>query len=287
MWPFFSRIINFNFNLFHLMKQSFLLLITLHLTCIVHAQYIYSFIGNGNWTTISNWRNNNIPPAKLPDGSTIDISPAIGDSCVLNIFQTIADGAILNIKTGAKFIILGDLKILKDSVFTDVRDGNMYPYRHIGTQVWMTKNLNYDTVNAFCYDKISGNCDVYGRLYNWYAALKVAPPGWHLPSDSEWTVLTTFLGGLDEAGGAMKSRTGWNAPNTNANNSSGFSGLPAGIWSSPGFFEFLGTNTYWWSSTELDTMFAWRRSLNYYFAPAYTGTRQKIDKLSVRCIRDY
>lgn len=269
------------------MKKLFLIIIILHISFIIQAQSIYTFSGNGNWTTLSNWRNNNIPPSTLPGGSTINISPATGDSCILDFPQTIASGANLNISMGAKFIILGNLKVLNDSIYTDLRDGNSYPYRHIGNQVWMTKNLNYDTLNSLCYDNSTSNCEIYGRLYNWNAALTVAPPGWHLPSDSEWTVLTTFLGGLDEAGGAMKNTTGWNPPNTNANNISGFSGLPAGVWTDPGFFEYLGTNTYWWSATELDETFAWRRSLNYNFAPVYRGTRQKIDKLSVRCIRDF
>lgn len=254
---------------------------------ILLSQTTYTFIGNGNWEISSNWNANLIPPSFLPDGSTININPAIGDSCVLNSLQIISIGAFFNVVSGANLIVKGNLNIrgsslALDSTFTDIRDGQVYTYRHIGTQVWMTKNLNYDTTGSWCYGNNATNCNTYGRLYNWNTALTVAPAGWHLPSDEEWTILTSFLGG---DGGAMKSVTGWNSPNTGATNNSGFSGLPGGV-NDEGFFDFIGTNGYWWSSTELDTMYAWRLALNYYFAATYRGTRLKTNGLSVRCVRN-
>lgn len=65
-----------------------------------------------------------------------------------------------------------------------------YVYDYQGTDVITTKN--------------NTNFPTYGVLYNWPAAMAVCPPGWHLPSDDEWTALTTYLGGEDVAGGKLK-----------------------------------------------------------------------------------
>src|ERR1700750_2369551 len=96
----------------------------------------------------------------------------------------------------------------------------------IGTQVWMEKNLDVTryrngdkipqvkdfaqwaklTTGAGCwYNNDSATGAVYGRLYNWYAindSRGLAPEGWHVPSDSEWYVVSDFLG--KGAGGKMK-----------------------------------------------------------------------------------
>ena len=124
----------------------------------------------------------------------------------------------------------------------------------IGNQVWMTKNLDVDKFRngdpiphaktneewvsysnageaAWCYyDDDPANGEKYGKLYNWYAVSDprgLAPEGWHVPSDKEWTVLTDYLGGEEKAGARMKSKNGWH-DNGNGTNSSGFSGLPGG-----------------------------------------------------------
>lgn len=115
-----------------------------------------------------------------------------------------------------------------DSTFSDSRDGQVYTFRHIGTQVWMTKNLNYTAAGSRCYDDNGANCAVYGRLYNWNTAITVAPPGWHLPSMAEWQTLINYCGGQTMAGGAMKARGAWYGGDLTATNSSCFSGLPGG-----------------------------------------------------------
>ena len=96
----------------------------------------------------------------------------------------------------------------------------------------------------------------------------ICPAGWHLPTDAEWTILTTFLGGESIAGGKMKTTgtieagTGlWYAPNTGATNESGFSALPGGCRYDDGGFYYWVTTQYFWSSTEYDTSSAWYRDL--------------------------
>jgi uncharacterized protein (TIGR02145 family) len=143
----------------------------------------------------------------------------------------------------------------------------------IGTQTWMTKNLDVATFRngdvipqaktdeewqaagenkspAWCYyDNDPKNGTKYGKLYNWYAvndARGLAPTGFHIPSPQEWHVLSTFLGGYDVVDKKMKSNSGW--LNSNGTNSSGFSGLPGGCRYYDGYFDNVGMGGYWWSS---------------------------------------
>jgi uncharacterized protein (TIGR02145 family) len=161
---------------------------------------------------------------------------------------------------------------------------------------------------AWCYyTKDDGTTDggTYGKLYNWYAVMGItteenatpteaqiearkqfAPAGWHVPSDAEWTTLTTFLG--DNAGGKMKEigDTHWGGSNTAATNSSGFTALPGGTRVPNGLFYEIGYNGYWWSSTESDTTNAWYRYLNYNNGFVNRTNNYKTFGFSVRCLRD-
>jgi len=191
---------------------------------------------------------------------------------------------------------------------TDI-DGNEYATIQIGTQVWMAENLrtskycNGDpipnaadntqwsnlTTGAWAhYDNDSQYEELYGKLYNWYAAAdtrNICPCGWHVPTDAEWTVLSDYLGGEDVAGTKMKTTIGWNE-NGNGTNESGFSGLPGGVRGFSGTFYDVGDFGYWWSSLENTTGDAWYRVLGYF---ADDLARDKIfmsNGFSVRCLRD-
>src|ERR1035437_10503103 len=169
------------------------------------------------------------------------------------------------------------------------KDGNSYNTVHIGSQVWMSANLNVshfrngdiipeaegadewkkagiDRRPAWCY---YGNNPVNGRtykkLYNWYAVNDprgLAPYGWHVPSTLEWTALSDYLGGERVAGDKMKSTSGWES-NGNGTNVSGFAGLPGGDRNVNGTFDDVGSGGYWWSSTKGGTRGAWDRNLVY------------------------
>jgi uncharacterized protein (TIGR02145 family) len=192
----------------------------------------------------------------------------------------------------------------------------------IGTQVWTTKNLDVATYSdgtvipqvtdptawenlttgAWCYyNNDSGTGTTYGKLYNWYAVAgihdtdpntpnkKLAPTGYHVPTDSEWSTLRTYLGGESVAGGMMKATgtTLWTSPNTAATNSSGFTGLPGGYRFNFGSFSSIGKFGYWWSSSESSAANAWYRDLGYLngYALRYFGLG-KTNGFSVRCLRD-
>ena len=192
-------------------------------------------------------------------------------------------------------------------------DGNIYRTIKIGNQWWMAENLkvthyrNGDpipnvtvsstwtslTTGAYCYyDNNSSNLDIYGCLYNWYAVNDnriIAPEGWHVPSDSEWTRLSEFLGGEMVAGGRMKETgtTYWKSPNTGATNESGFSALPGGARGDNGEFDAITEQGIWWSSTEHDNEYIIHKNLFYDSEDLGDGYWKKESGFSVRCIRDY
>ena len=182
----------------------------------------------------------------------------------------------------------------------------------IGNQIWMSKNLDVSTyrngeqipqakdaaqwkyastnkIPAWCYYEFNErNGKAYGKLYNWFAVSDsrgLAPNGYHIPSDAEWTILTDFLGGSDIAGKKMKSKDGW-SDNGNGDNSSGFNGLPGGFCYINGDFSSVAEDGDFWSSSEYDTYDAWGRNLYYNRSRVVRGSSGKYGGLSVRCLRD-
>jgi len=175
-----------------------------------------------------------------------------------------------------------------DSTFTDPRDGQVYMYKHIGSQVWMIQNMNYVTpAGSWCYENAPTSCNAYGRLYDWNTAPAAAPPGWHVPTDGEWQTLIDYLGGNSSAGGSMKSTSlAWQQPNVGATNSSGFSGLPAGYFiSSSGSFVNIGSYCFWWTSSPENGQGVYRGlySIGAYIARSATT---RAWGMSVRCVRN-
>jgi len=188
-------------------------------------------------------------------------------------------------------------------------DGNVYHTIAIGTQLWMVENLkvthyqngnpipnitdNYQWGNlmtgAYCsYNNDINNVNVYGLLYNWYAATdirNICPKGWHVPSDTDWVTLENYLGGNLVAGNKMK-ETGtlhWISPNASATNVSGFTGLPGGFRSYFGS-ELLGVYGFWWSSTDIFETNARGRVLVEFEDDYQNYSSPKEDGYSIRCV---
>lgn len=205
---------------------------------------------------------------------------------------------------------------INGSVVIDV-DGNNYQSIVINGKQWMKENLNVSkyrngddipevtdmvewdalTTGAWCYyENVTENGTTYGKLYNWYAINDprgLAPTGWHIPSDTEWTSLTTFLGGTSNAGIKMRDLGDtWSTSAVLATNQAGFSALPAGY----GYltysydpvdepFNSLGDVAFWWSATASNPTTAY--SLNVNLNNSVTrGSILKKTALSVRCVRN-
>lgn len=192
--------------------------------------------------------------------------------------------------------------------FTDTRDGTVYKTLIIGNQTWLAENLKYlpavfepatssQTDSRYYVYGYNGtvvseaiatsNYNTYGVLYNWPAALVACPAGWHLPSDAEWTQLTTFLG-ESNAGGKLKETgtTHWKDPNFAATNETGFTALPGGYCFSGSSFKDLGITGYWWSATEANSSGAWYRGMGNNYSDLIKISNFKNLGYSVRCVKN-
>jgi uncharacterized protein (TIGR02145 family) len=196
-------------------------------------------------------------------------------------------------------------------------DGNIYKTVTIGSQTWMAENLKVSKYNdgtaipnitgeqgwsnlttgawSFYNNDVANNAK-YGKLYNWYAVSpitngnkNICPTGWRVPSDIDWGELIEYLGGANIAGGKMKEggTTNWNSPNTDATNTSLFTGLPGANRDDDGDYDgSIGGGGGWWSSTEVDTNDTWFRFLTNEDGKASRYAIGKRFGFSVRCLKD-
>ncbi|HLN19499.1 MAG TPA: fibrobacter succinogenes major paralogous domain-containing protein [Bacteroidales bacterium] len=195
---------------------------------------------------------------------------------------------------------------LDPAAYVTDADGNSYNTVTIGTQVWMKENLrtrkyrdntnipeitvsadwNALTSPGYCWyaNNKSVYGDTYGALYNWYTVNtgKLCPTGWHVPNDSEWGTLISFVGGSAVAGTALKESgtVHWSSSNASTN-SVGFTALPGGIRYPNGTFDFLREYGYWWSASSSNSnyMGAAETKVNSLWNSSSHG-------FSVRCIKD-
>jgi uncharacterized protein (TIGR02145 family) len=207
-------------------------------------------------------------------------------------------------------------------------DGNVYNTVTIGTQTWTVENLRTTKYNdgtaipnvtnttswrnlttpGYCWYNNDATTykATYGALYNWYAVNtgKLAPAGWHVPTDAEWTTLENYLiaNGYNYDGTttgnyiakAMAAQTNWTTYSTvgtigcnlSANNRSGFSALPGGYRGVNGGFDDIGYDGGWWSATEGGASDAYGRYLFYNDSYLDRDISFKSCGLSVRLVRD-
>ena len=198
------------------------------------------------------------------------------------------------------------------------REGNRYDVITLGSQCWMKQNLRVTTLNdgtaipvdagggtagnvsysgwqntttsaMTVYEHNASNLTTFGYLYNQHAVNDpkgLCPSGWRVPTDAEWTTLTTCLGGELVAGEKMKvvGTTYW-MPNYDANNCTDFSGLPGGFRRYDGLFYFKGANAYFWSSTSAKNR-ALDGATKEIRASNDINSYQPNVGLSVRCIKN-
>jgi uncharacterized protein (TIGR02145 family) len=221
------------------------------------------------------------------------------------------------------------LQLLFSTAFTTpcgqsvVYGGVNYPTIQIGTQCWMSKNLNVGAmvnsanhqtnntvIEKYCYSDLSSNCTTYGGLYQWAEAVQYAngttnstspspglpnlvqgicPVGWHIPRVSEITLLTFNFNGSFNAGGDLKSTSAlWNAPNTGATNNSGFSALPGGRVTRTGGGLPSGRGNFgnFWTTGNQSSSGAQFLLLRYDNITAQVNLELKEEGFSVRCLQD-
>jgi uncharacterized protein (TIGR02145 family)/uncharacterized repeat protein (TIGR02543 family) len=211
-----------------------------------------------------------------------------------------------------------------DGIIMDI-DGNVYHTVKIGNQVWTIENIRTTRYNdgkkipnvtdSLTWSKLStpGYCfnnnntsasemEKWGALYNWYAVNmgKLAPEGWHIPTDADWDTLVNYLTNSDIIIGTNKiakllaAKTDWATSTTTGaigndllkNNASGFLALPSGYRSNDGSFYYQGEFGDWWSNTENDASTAYYRNLSYNSSELRRGNYFKCSGFSIRLIRD-
>ena len=246
----------------------------------------------------------------------------VGDDQELKVDFSPTDATLYN--SASKTVIINVLPAsLSTAIFnpdlvygsvTDI-DGNIYKTITIGTQTWMAENLRTTTYrNGDAIPEVTGNTawiglnsDAYcnydnnsdetaiatnGRLYNWFAVTDsriLAPAGWHIATDAEWSTMTSYLGTENNAGGKLKEtgNTHWNSPNNGATNASGFTALPCGRREyNTGLFINDGYDGFWWTSSAYNPDYSWYRYLHYDISAIYRANFHKQYGFSVRCVKD-
>lgn len=141
------------------------------------------------------------------------------------------------------------------------------------------------------YDPANG--PAYGKLYGGSVLIDprgIAPAGWHVATDAEWTELANCLGGALIAGGKMKvpGTTVWLSPNLGATNSSGFTGLPNGRISQDGISLGIARGyAFWWASgIDNTTAYIWARHVNYGDEELSRFSYSRSNGLAIRCVKD-
>ncbi|MCQ2098562.1 MAG: fibrobacter succinogenes major paralogous domain-containing protein [Fibrobacter sp.] len=227
-------------------------------------------------------------------------------------------------KMGAVLIVLMAASASYAGTMKDRRDGKTYKTEKIGDKVWMAENLNFDynhgTAKSVCYENKPENCEKYGRLYTWAAAMDsaaifskdgarcgykkecdaigtvrgVCPEGWHLPNKQELEDLRTLAGqkagDIKKAGTVLKSTTGWKDDDGKSGNGTdglGFGALPAGYYRSgnDSFYD-EGSYAFFWSSTEYGSSLAYGLGLRYGREYAGVNYNSKGNGFSVRCVKN-
>ena len=264
-----------------------LLILTL---CLIVSSSLYSQVGintdnsppdNSAMLDVKSISKGLLPPRMTTAQQNAIASPVAG----LVVYNT--DAQTLYIFNGTSWVQV--LPVNQNWVcgapFMDSRDGRFYKTIPIGTQCWMTENINFGLhvngssnqtnngiIEKYCYDDLESNCSIYGGFYQWNEMMNyvgssnlnpsgiqgICPAGWHVPSDAEWNQLCIFLGGWSVSGGTLKEvgTQHWVNPNTGATNQSGFTALGAGDRENIGTYSYFGIASSCWGSSDSNSVFA-------------------------------
>ena len=247
--------------------------------------------------------------------ATSDVVAQKVNSSIINMNYNAGDILIFKAYSGNFVSIIADVIVADKTVnFKMVecidQEGNYYPVVTIGTQTWLAENLNtsrfrnnvaiadktndpsWGTTTSAAYSDYASpsTSRTYGKLYNGYTVTdqnNLAPVGWHIPTDADWTILSDYLGGLSNAGSKLKEKgnSHWMIQNSDATNETGFTALPGGTRSTDGNMYDFGSIGYWWSITEGSNInSSWYRFLQNSSGSLFRAFYNKNAGMSVRCV---
>ena len=221
------------------------------------------------------------------------------------------EGYLVKMLSDDVLIYQGSSSFTCGDTFTDPRDGQIYTTVQIGDQCWMAENLNIGTIidgveemtdngiiEKYCYDDVLANCDIYGGLYQWNEIMEytttqsvqgICPAGWYIPTDDEWKILEGTVDSQHPVGDPIWNNSGWRGYDVGLNlksvsgwyeggNGSGlynYDALPGAYRHPDGYFLALGSNSSFWSSTEVSTNLAVSRHLRHDGGDMYRGNSGK------------
>lgn len=181
--------------------------------------------------------------------------------------------------------VLPTYAVKPSNSYKDPRDKQKYRTIKVGDRIWFADNLNYKMDGSFCYKEDESNCQAYGRLYTWDAAVNACPQGFHLPTDDDFQSLWQAAGADFNAAYLLKAEYGWSGE-TNGNDTLKFSAMPAGNRFDDETYGNLSKFAFFWSSeasTEKQNARVWymtSKSMAFSFM-----NKPKIYGFSVRCVQ--
>lgn len=181
--------------------------------------------------------------------------------------------------------VLPTYAVKPSNSYKDPRDKQKYRTIKVGDRIWFADNLNYKMEGSFCYKEDESNCQAYGRLYTWDAAVNACPKGFHLPTDEDFQSLWQAAGSDFNAAYLLKAEYGWSGE-TNGNDTLKFSSMPAGNRFDDQTYGNLSKFAFFWSSeasTEKQNARVWymtSKSMAFSFM-----NKPKVLGFSVRCVQ--
>ena len=178
---------------------------------------------------------------------------------------------------------------------TDIRDNKLYPTVEIGSQCWMAKNLDFgfeisdlfpqtDNCIAEKYIRYSTFVNQYSIFYQWDELMQyqtsegsqgLCPPGWHVPTENDWTILFNYYQGNSVAGKPLQD-----------SNINGFKALRSGVFYLNSSWNFIGFATLFWSSTSLSLFKSLSYGMNTYNYSVSFYPSSRANAFPVRCLRN-
>jgi uncharacterized protein (TIGR02145 family) len=231
------------------------------------------------------------------NGMTGIFTPSVAGTGLKTISYTYTNVASCSAGKSKTILVQPSPAFTCGNSFSDIRDGKSYPTVQIGTQCWMAANLNRGTQitsaqvqfdncvdEKYCFGNDAAKCSKYGGLYQWDEMMRyddvpegqgLCPPGWHIPTDNDWTVLCNFYNGYGFAGKPLQDTI-----------ISGFRALPGGIFYLNSRWSFADFAVLFWTSSSWGSYKALSHGMNTINFSVSLYPSSRANAFPVRCLRD-